>query len=175
MRADGSDVRELTTDLWATFRCGYTPDGSHIVWETQQAGFVSVLWIMNSDGTDQRRLTRAPIKAGQSSAPSTDTVVFISNENTPPAVPNSLFRVNLDGSDVDPLTQPVGNSHDVFPNYSPSRREIVFASDRLSTDSSLDIFTMNADGSNMKRIASGVTVGGCGDTNCVTPAWGRKP
>lgn len=175
MRADGSDVKELTTDLWGSFRCGYTPDGSHIVWETQEAGFISVLRIMNADGTNQERITQAPIKAGQPSAPAADNVVFTNNENTPPAVTNSLFRVNLDGSDVDQLTRPAGNSHDVFPSYSPSKRKIVFASDRLSTDASMDIFTMDADGSHMKRIASGVTVGGCPDTNCVTPTWGRKP
>jgi Tol biopolymer transport system component len=64
---------------------------------------------------------------------------------------------------------------DVYPNYSPDGAKIVFASDRMSSDGSLDIFTINADGSNLTRIATGVTVGGCADKNCVTPAWGRRP
>jgi Tol biopolymer transport system component len=176
MRADGSDQQPLTTDLWGVFRSGYTPDGRKILWETQEAGFVSVLWIMNSDGTGQQRLTKAPLKAGEPSAPSEDDVVFMSNQNTPPLIPNMIFKMKLDGSEVKQLTQPVGASHDVFPNFSPSHRKIVFASDRLSGEGNLDIFTMNADGTGMTRIATGVTVGRCPDIfNCVGPAWGRSP
>ncbi len=173
MRADGSNIKELTTDLWSVLRSGYTPDGRQIVWETQQAGFESVLWIMNADGSHQQRLTQAPLKAGWPSAPSNDTVVFMSNQNTSLVLPNQIYSAKLDGSNTEPLTQPVGDSHDVLPNFSPSKRKIVFASDRLASDGSLDIFTMNADGSSLQRIASGVTVGGCADKNCVSPAWGR--
>jgi Tol biopolymer transport system component len=173
MRPDGSDQKELTTDLWGVFRSGYTPDGSHILWETQEAGFVSVLWIMNSDGTNQKRLTAPPVKAGLPSAPSSDHVVFMRNQNSPAVLATTIYMARLDGTDADQLTQPVGTSHDGWPNFSPSRQKIVFTSDRLSSDGSLDIFTMNADGSAIKRIATGVTVGGCGDQNCVNPAWGR--
>ena len=171
----GSDQKELTTDLWGVFRSGYTPDGTHILWETQEAGFVSVLWIMNSDGTGQKRLTAAPLKAGLPSSPSSDQVVFIRNQNSPSVVATSLYKMSLARSNIDRLTQPVGTSHDGWPNYSPSRQKIVFTSDRLSSDGSLDIFTMNADGTGMKRIATGVTIGGCADQNCVNPAWGRSP
>ena len=175
MLPDGSDQKELTTDLWGVFRSGYTPDGTHILWETQEAGFVSVLWIMNLDGTHQKRLTAAPLKAGLPSSPSSDQVVFMRNQNSPSVVATSLYKMSLDGSNIDQLTQPVSTSHDGWPNYSPSRQKIVFTSDRLSTDGSLDIFTMSADGTGMKRIAIGVTVGGCADQNCVNPAWGRSP
>lgn len=34
---------------------------------------------------------------------------------------------------------------------------------------------MNADGTDIRRIASGITIGGCPDRNCVTPSWGPKP
>jgi Tol biopolymer transport system component len=162
--------------VWGVFRSGYTPDGSHILWETQEAGFVSVLWIMNSDGTNQQRITKAPLKAGEPSAPSQDEVVFINNQNTPPVIPNAIFKMQLDGSDPQPLTQPVGTSHDIYPNFSPSHQKIVFASDRLSGEGNLDVFTIKADGTGLKRIATGVTVGGCPDIfNCVNPAWGRSP
>jgi Tol biopolymer transport system component len=83
--------------------------------------------------------------------------------------------MNVDGTGIHQLTRPVGNSHDAAPNYSPDGAKIVFASDRMSSDGSLDIFTMNAGGSHLTRIATGVTIGGCADKGCVTPAWGRKP
>jgi Tol biopolymer transport system component len=177
MAADGSDIKDLTTPFWGVARSGYTRDGQHILWETQQAGFVSVIWTMDSQGGQQKQLTLPPLRAGEISAPSPDGkhITFISNQNTPPALANSLFVMNLDGTDIRQITEPVGTSHDVYPNYSPDGTKIVFASDRMSSDGSLDIFTMNADGSSLTRIAAGVTVGGCADLNCVTPAWGRKP
>lgn len=176
MLPDGSQQKELTSDLWGVFRSGYTPDGGHILWETQEAGFVSVLWIMKSDGTEQQRITRSPLKAGEPTAPSEDDVIFINNQNTPPAIPSAIFKIKLDGSGLQQLTQPVETSHDIYPNFSPSHRKIVFASDRLSGEGNLDVFTMNSDGTGITRIATGVTVGGCPDIfNCVTPAWGRSP
>ena len=175
MRPDGSHIHDLTTDLWGAFSSGFTPDGRHIVWETQQAGFISVLWIMDSDGSHQRRLTPAPIKAGGPSTPSFNDVLAVSNLNSPVVLPNVLLRVKLDSGEIEQLTQPVGISHDLGVNYSPSRRHIVFASDRMNSNSELEIFTMNSDGSGMKRIATGITIGGCPDGNCVSPAWGRSP
>jgi Tol biopolymer transport system component len=177
MRPDGSGKRELTTPYWGIARSGFTPDGERIVWETQQAGFTSVVWSMDWDGSHQKRLTPARLKAGEVSAPSSDGkhIVFIDNQNIPPVLPNEIYGMNLDGTGIQRLTKPVGDSHDVLPNYSPDGTKIVFASDRMSSDGSLDLFTMNADGSNMTRIATGITVGGCADKNCVSPAWGRKP
>jgi Tol biopolymer transport system component len=177
MRADGSDKKELSSPVWGIARSGFTPDGKRILWETQQAGFVSVLWIMEVDGTHQRRLTPAAIKAGEVSAPSSDGkhVAFITNQNTPTALPNVLVVMDINSGHMRRITHPVGISHDVSPNYSPDGTKIVFASDRMRTDSSLDIFTVNVDGSGLTRIATGVTVGGCPDVNCVNPAWGPKP
>jgi Tol biopolymer transport system component len=177
MLADGSGKTELSSPVWGIARSGFTPDGKRILWETQQAGFVSVLWIMDGDGADQKRLTAASLQAGETSAPSPDGkhVVFINNQNSPTSLTNSLFVMNIDGSDIRQLTESVGTSHDVFPNYSPDGKQIVFASDRMSSDGSLEIFTINTNGSGITRIATGVTVGGCADKNCVTPGWGTKP
>ena len=177
MAADGSDIKELTTPFWSIGRSGYTPDGRRILWETQQAGFVSVIWSMDAQGGQQQQLTAPALRAGDISAPSPDGkhLAFISYQNTLPVLPITIFVMNLDGTGIQQITQPVGNSHDMAPNYSPDGTKIVFASDRLSSDGSLDIFTMNADGTNLTRIATGVTVGGCPDVSCVTPAWGRKP
>jgi Tol biopolymer transport system component len=177
MNPDGSDKKELSSPVWGIARSGFTPDGTRILWETQQGGFVSVLWIMDADGTHQRRLTEAPLKAGEVSAPSPDGkhVVFISNQNTPTTLPNVLVEMDIENGHLKRVTHPVGVSHDVYPNYSPDGTKIVFASDRMSTDRSLDIFTVNTDGSNLARIAKGVTLGGCADVNCVTPAWGIEP
>jgi TolB protein len=176
MRADGSHIRDLTnTCLFTPFNSVYTADGSRIIFDSQQDGLVSAIWIMNAEGTDQDRLTAPPLRAAGPTHPSHGRIVFVNNTNNNVVVPNSLFAMNLDGSDVVQLTYPVGSTHDVSPAYSPDGGRVVFASDRLSSDGSLDLFTMKADGSDMQRILTGITVGGCPDDNCVTPAWGRKP
>jgi hypothetical protein len=54
-----------------------------------------------------------------------------------------------DGSDLRQLTRPGGSSSDAIPGYSPDGKKIVFVSNRLNSENSLDIFTMNADGSNI--------------------------
>ena len=111
---------------------------------------------MDSQGGQQKQLTLPPLPADEISAPSPDGkhITFISNQNTPPALANSLFVMNLDGTDIRQITEPVGTFHDVYPNYSPEGTKIVFASDRMSSDGSLDIFAMNADGSSLMRIAA---------------------
>jgi hypothetical protein len=56
----------------------------------------------------------------------------------------------------------------------------MFLSDRLSTDigpdtyGTFDVFTMNADGTNLSDILP--VAGQCpNDGNCVTPVWGTAP
>ncbi len=175
MRPDGSNKKDITNSCLGPFQSSYTQDGSRIVFDSMQDGLVSAIWIMNSNGTDQVRLTQPDLKAATPTRPFHGQVVFVDDGNTPSVLPNSLFTMNLDGSGIAPLTVPVGSSHDVSPNRSPDGSRIVFASDRMSTDGSLDLFTMKADGSDMRRILTGITIGGCPDDGCVTPAWGRKP
>jgi Tol biopolymer transport system component len=92
-----------------------------------------------------------------------------------PVTPIAVFRMNLDGRGLTKLSDPGKGHHDIPGTYSPDGTKIVFASDRLSNNLSLDLFIMNGDGSDIHRIASGLTVGGCPDGNCVTPSWGPTP
>ncbi len=55
-----------------------------------------------------------------------------------------LYAVNIDGSGLTRLTENVGNS--VWPDFSPSGRQIAFQSDRVGGQA--DIWVMNADGGN---------------------------
>ena len=124
MRPDGTHVKNLTSDLWGTFRAAFTSDGKRIVFESQQAGFISVLWIMNKDGSQQRRLTPAPIKAGGPAVSSKDLIVFGDNLNSPISLTNTLLTMNLDGGNRRQITRPQGISHDVGANYSPDGKKL---------------------------------------------------
>jgi Tol biopolymer transport system component len=176
MNSDGSGlITNLTSELWSAFLPTYTPDGGRIVFESTQAGFIGVVWIMDVDGKNQERLTRPALEGGEVDiSPNGEHILVVSHESTP-LTPYAVFRMNLDGTDLTKVSDPGKGHHDIPGTYSPDGTKIVFASDRLSNDFSLDLFIMNADGSNIHRIASGLTPGGCPDTNCVTPSWGPKP
>jgi Tol biopolymer transport system component len=174
MRADGTGgITALTTVLWDSYAPVYTPDGTHIVYYSAQGGFVETVWIMNADGSNKERLTAPVLELFPGDVSPDGRLVSMWNHNST-SLPSSIFVMNIDGTPIRRLTNS-GGHHDLDPGYSPDGTKIVFASDRLSSDTSLDLFTMNSDGSNIKRIATGLTVGGCPSQNCVSPSWGPKP
>jgi Tol biopolymer transport system component len=180
--ADGSGKRRtLTTDLWDSIGGVYTPDGQQIVFGSQMGGLVSAVWIMNADGSHQRRLTHAALRAQPwSVSPEGNQILGYSNQNSPPALRNGIFVMNLDGSGRKRLAPQSRFHHDLYPSYSPDGTKITFISDRFSgditkfTDGTFDILTMNTDGSALTDVAQGA--GYCpNDGHCVTPLWGPNP
>jgi len=176
MRAEkNAKELSLTSEFWLSFIPMYTPNQTKIVFGSQLGGLVSAVWIMNADGSNQTRLTPAKLEGSPSDvSPDGQHILLINHQNT--VLPNEIFAMNPDRRDLDltQLTHAPG-THNSPGSYSPDGRKIVFVSDRFSSDLSLDLFTMNADGSDVDRIASGITVGGCPDLNCVGPSWGPKP
>ena len=57
--ADGGDPTRLTRNVVADLDASWSPDGQHILFDSGRAGFLEV-YVMNADGTDQRRVTRIP-------------------------------------------------------------------------------------------------------------------
>jgi Tol biopolymer transport system component len=161
IRADGTEEKLLTSRVWQSLGAEYTVDGKHIVFSSQIDGLVAALWIMDTDGKHQRRLTAPELEPGAPDvSPDGKQVVFYNHQNTPK--PTSIFKMNLDGSRVTRLTSP--GHMDTLPVYSPDGTKILFMSDRLSPGS-FDTFVMNADGSQKKRIIEGAFF----------PNWGTQP
>jgi Tol biopolymer transport system component len=168
-------VTALTNDLWDNLPDSFTPDGKQIVFDSQQGGFISAVWIMNANGSRSHRLTEPALKASPGDvSPDGQHVTFINNQNSPLSLPNAIFEMNIDGSSIRQVTQP-GIHHDLGGSYSPDGTHVVFASDRATVDTSLDVYTVGIDGNDIQRIATGITVGGCQDYNCVNANWGPKP
>jgi Tol biopolymer transport system component len=157
------------------FKPQFTPDGQRILFESQRRGLISAIWSMNPDGSDMQRLTPARLRAGGLDiAPDGQHVVFFSNENYP--LPNSLYVMDIDGSNVTRLTHPEDGHHDVWPAYSPDGDEIVFATDRAYPDlCCFEAWKIRADGSRPIPLTSNLTPDGCDNGNCVYPAWSAKP
>jgi Tol biopolymer transport system component len=174
MALDGSDRQQLTAA--PDFKPQYTPDGSRILFESQRGGLISAIWSMNPDGSEPQRLTPGRLRAGGLDiSPDGQRVVFFSNENFP--LPNSLYVMGIDGSDITRLTNPPNGSHDLWPAYSPDGDEIVFSSDRAypSSHCCFEVWKMRADGSRLIPLTSNLTPDGCENGNCVYPVWMPKP
>lgn len=103
------------------------------------------LYVMNDDGSSQERLTS---DSGSKYVPA------ISPDGTRIAYSRDshVHVINADGSGDKALTtgtEGVSNGHTV-PSWSPDGSKLVFLSDR---DGNLEIYTMNADGSNQMNIS----------------------
>ena len=181
MQADGSGERKiLTTDKWESLGPIYTPDGRQIVFVSQIGGLISAVWIMNRDGSHQRRLTKPALKGAASAvSPDGKHILLINNLDSPPAIENENFVMNLNGSGLQKLAPLNRFHHDLTASYSPDGSKISFVSDRFSSDiteftyGTFDILTMNADGTNIVDVLSGV--GFCpNDGNCGNTSWGAS-
>lgn len=173
MRADGTGERtHLSSPFFDSGFTHCTPDGRNLVFYSELGGLVSAAWIMESSGKEKRRLTLASLEGfAWDISPDGEELLVMSHQNT--SLPTSLYTLSLRSERLRRLTD-VKNALDIGGGFSPDGTKIVFVSSRFSTNKSLDLFTMNSDGSNVRRIVSGITVGGCPDGNCVGPSWGPQ-
>jgi Tol biopolymer transport system component len=175
MRSDGTGPKRTLTNgdfrFWGAFAPFYTPDGRDIVFESQRGGLVSAAWVMTGDGAQPRAFTPAGLEAAAADiSPNGRDILVMNHLNT--ILPTALFVTDIYGNNIRPITH-LDNVHDQAGSYSPDGTKIVFYSDRLNSPFTYDLFTMNADGSAINRIAT--RVGTCPDGNCVDATWGPKP
>jgi TolB protein len=134
MRSDGSGPRTTLTNgdfrFWGAFGTTYTPDGRHIVFNSTRGGFVSAVWIINSDGGGPYRLTPAPLEGfAFDVSPDGKHLLLLNHQNT--HLPISIYGMDINGKDIERLTH-LDNVHDIPGSYSPDGKRIVFYSDRLN-------------------------------------------
>jgi Tol biopolymer transport system component len=148
MKPDGSRLTRLTNALGYDGGAFFSHDGKRIVWRTHRtddsaanASFRTLLeqdlvkptrmdvWVMNADGSGQRRITDKP---GASFAPyftpDDKSILYSSNWENPRSRNFDLWLVPVAGGEPEPVTR--DPDFDGFPMFSPDGRWLVFCSNR---------------------------------------------
>jgi len=200
MKADGSDLRRISTGEGRTTCSFFYPDKRHVLYASTHLGGKTCpakpdfsrgyVWPVydtydifraNPDGSDLTRLTTTPGYDAEATIGRDGRIVFTSVRDGD----MEIYSMNGDGGDVRRLTHRAGP--DGGPFFSPDGRQIVFRGlalspgpelndymallrDGLWRPTSLEIFVMNADGSGLRQVTE---LGGANFAPYFTPDGAR--
>jgi Tol biopolymer transport system component len=145
MNPDGSGI----TDLYVNgYDPSVSPDGSKIAYCSLRDDQYSQIYVANSDGTGEKRITK--IASGDSCGPvwSHDgkKIAFYSFALPHPSRNPAIWVMDRDGSNMKRLAE-----HGLAATWSPDDKQIAFASNR---DGKFQIYAINADGANLRRLTN---------------------
>lgn len=129
MRADGSDVRRLTTTPGYDGGPFFSPDGQRLVWRRfSPDGVQAEVWTMRIDGTDQKQVTKlGAMSWAPYFHPSGDYLIFTTNRH---GFGNfELYIVDTEGRS-EPVRVTYTNGFDGLPVFAPDGKHLSWTSSR---------------------------------------------
>jgi len=129
MRADGTDLRQLTDVPGYDGGPFFFPDGSRIIWRRfDESGLIADVWSMQPDGSDQRQLTDfGAMSWAPYVHPSGEYVLFASNKF---GFTNfEIFMVDVEGT-KEPVRITFTDRFDGLPVPSPDGTQLLWTSQR---------------------------------------------
>jgi len=155
----GSGRADLGRAAGSDYSPSWSPRGSRIAFFTDRDGNAEI-YVMNADGTSQRRLTDDPAYDYAPSWSPDGTEIAFSSDRDGNA---EIYVMDTEGKNLANLTNyPAGN--DTLPCWSPDGSKIAFTSNRDGDD---EIYVMDANGANQRDISNNAM----GDDS--SPSWCR--
>ena len=146
MDIDGNGIQRLTDTEGFNGNGIVSPDGNKIVFLSKRDGGKWELYVMDSDGRNQIRLTNNSVDdISPAWAPDSRKIAFMQEINGQ----WQSCAVNTDGSEFHQLTN--GNFSNAEPQWSPNGKSIAFISER---DGNENIYLMNSNGSKQQITAT---------------------
>jgi len=185
MNPDGSGIVKLTDSKYFDANAGWSPNGKRIAFDSDRRNHHGrqEIYVMDADGSNVHRVTPLPAKAEFDQAarfsPDGRRLVFTRyrgnrtvDHGRASAETAALFTVRLDGSGLRRLTSWGLRPGDA--DWSPDGNKLVFEAYPRFPNSEVpapsgshgEVYTMDADGENLKNITDNYRNGGSGD-----PVW----
>jgi Tol biopolymer transport system component len=142
------NVTQLTNAAGTDSRPRYRSDGRLIAFESSRTG-TSEIWIMNSDGTNQRQLTFSGNNSSPTWHPDGSQIMY----QTVRAGQFQIAKINIDGTGEAQLSFTAQETS--LPAWSPDGTQIAFSSRR--TDPNADVHLMDPFGNNVVDLTAGST------------------
>lgn len=159
MDADGSNLKQLTPERTGVHsgQPAWSPDGGRIVFVRGDSLPTALIvrpgsiFMMNADGSDERRLTRGWLDARPAWSPDSREIAFSRSKSFGSS--RGIWVMDAAGGRPRALTHTAG-SLDGAPAWSPDGTRIAFV--RLTRDSPLNgtaaIYVVNRDGSQLREV-----------------------
>ncbi len=177
MDADGTNVKQLTSNTAVDGLSDWSPDGSKIAFCSNRDGDLEIyregdleIYVMDADGTNIKKLTSNSAYDGSPDwSPDGSKITFTSDKDGD----YEIYVMNADGTNVKQLTK--NTVHDLHSAWSPDGSKITFAS---FDGSNPEIYVMDADGTNVKKrtntLSPTINEGPCWspDGNKIAPSCG---
>jgi Tol biopolymer transport system component len=142
MDADGSNVKRITNTPYREYFPTWSPDGNQIAFTSRKNDYAQT-FIMNIDGTGLRELRKVRDADFHPcwSPDGKKMAIAIFKDGL-----QNIFTINIDGTGLKPLT----TTHAMTPSWSPDGKKIAFSG--ASDEYNLDIYIIDADGSNLRQL-----------------------
>jgi len=172
MNTDGTGKTRLIDPASSNYEGGpsWSPDGSKIAFRSDRDGDWAI-YMVNSDGTNIVRLTDfSNTRDRLLWSPDGNKIAFTSDHEVDDQP--QLYTINSDGTDLTKLTDLSHYLYPptmIFPSWSPDGSKIAFhfIQDGEEDNYSFDIYTVNADGTNLTRLTNSVGFD-------IYPSWSRN-
>ena len=148
MNADGSGWKRLTDRNANDYYPSFTSDGTRIVYVSNQTGMFEIYLRYPALSEEQQLSDGLGSISAPDISPDGQSVVFAAKFA---GGDSSIWTMTIDGSESHPLTD--SQWSEVDPSWSPDGKQIAFAAARGGY---VELFTMNADGSDIRQVSSGV-------------------